>query len=342
VSGAAPARTKVAVLSFAHGHATGYVRHLLSRRDVEVIAADPDGMAAPDAGPRGLELANQLGVTYVDSTQEALAWGPDAVVVCSENINHRALVEQAAGAGAQILCEKPLATTAADAAAMLAAVQRAGVALMVAYPVRFSPSFVDLLAQVRSGAVGEVLAVMGTNNGQIPLADRQWFTDPALSGGGCFVDHIVHCADLLDALLGQSATSVRAVSNAILHAGAGVQVETGGLVTITYPSGVIASIDCSWSQPLSAPNWGGLSLEVIGTKGSIKISPFASHVEGYGAKDAIWLPFGPDLDAAMIDAFLAGVAEGRNPQPDGNVGLRTVSLMNAAQRSARTGQPVAL
>jgi predicted dehydrogenase len=335
-------RTKVAVLSFAHGHAQGYVRYLLTRCDVEVIACDPDGMASPDAGPRGLELANQLGVTYVDSVQEALAWGPDAVVVCSENINHRALVEQAAAAGAQILCEKPLATTAADAAAMLAATREAGVALMIAYPVRFSPSFVDLLAQVRAGALGEVLAVMGTNNGWIPLGDRQWFTDPALSGGGCFVDHIVHCADLLDALLGQSATSVRAVSNAILHADAGVQVETGGLVTITYPSGVIATIDCSWSQPLSAPNWGGLTLEVVGTKGSIKIGPFASHVGGYGTKGAIWLPFGPDLDAAMIEEFLAGVVQGRSPQPDGQVGLRTVSLMNAAQRSARTGAPVAL
>jgi 1,5-anhydro-D-fructose reductase (1,5-anhydro-D-mannitol-forming) len=342
VSGAVSARTKVACLSFAHGHATGYVRYLLSRLDVEVIACDPDGATSGDTGPRGLELANQLGVTYVDSTQEALAWGPDAVVVCSENINHRALVEQAAAAGAQILCEKPLATTAADAAAMLAAVQRAGVALMVAYPVRFSPSFVDLLAQVRAGALGEVLAVMGTNNGQIPLSERQWFTDPALSGGGCFVDHIVHCADLLDSLLGQQATSVRAVSNAILHAEAGVQVETGGMVTITYPSGVIATIDCSWSQPMSAPNWGGLTLEVVGTKGSIKISPFASHVGGYGATGPIWLPYGPDLDAAMIDTFLRGVTEGRNPQPDGQVGLRTVSLMNAAQRSALTGQPVAL
>lgn len=337
-----PARVKVAVLSFAHGHAVGYLRYLKSRGDVEVIACDPDGTTSPDPGPRGRELADQLGVTYVDDVGQALAWGPDAVVVCSENINHRGLVEQAAAAGAQILCEKPLATTATDAAAMLEAVERAGVALMVAYPVRFSPSFVDLLAQVRAGRLGEVLAVLGTNNGQIPLSDRSWFTDPALSGGGCFVDHIVHCADLLDSLLEQSASSVRAVSNRILHAESGVEVETGGLVTITYASGVIATIDCSWSQPMSAPNWGGVTLEVVGTKGSIKISPFESHIGGYGGADAIWLPFGPDLDALMLDEFLAGVSERRNPQPDGQVGLRTVALMNAAQRSALTGQPVAL
>jgi len=342
MTGAASARIKVAVLSFAHGHAVGYVRYLKSRGDVEVIACDPDGVRSPDAGPRGLELASQLGVGYLDSVEEALAWAPDAVVVCSENIKHRELVEQAAAAGAQILCEKPLATTAADAAAMLDAVERAGVALMVAYPVRFSPSFEDLKAQVRAGRLGDVLAVLGTNNGKIPLSDRRWFTDPALSGGGCFVDHIVHCADLLDSLLEQSATSVRAVSNRILHAESGVEVETGGLVTITYPSGVIATIDCSWSHPMSAPNWGGVTLEVVGTKGSIKISPFASHVDGYGADGAIWLPYGPDLDAAMIDEFLDGVREGRNPQPDGYVGLRTAALMNAAQRSALTGQPVAL
>lgn len=337
-----PARIKVAVLSFAHGHAVGYLRYLKSRGDVEIIACDPDGQRSPDAGPRGRELADQLGVTYLDSVEETLAWGPDAVVVCSENINHRGLVEQAAAAGAQILCEKPLATTATDAALMLDAVERAGVALMIAYPVRFSPSFVDLKAQVDAGRLGEVLAVLGTNNGQIPLSDRSWFTDPALSGGGCFVDHIVHCADLLDSLLEQGASTVRAVSNRILHAESGVEVETGGLVTITYASGVIATIDCSWSQPMTAPNWGGVTLEVVGTKGSIKIRPFESHVGGYGGQGAIWLPYGPDLDATMLDEFLVGVRERRNPQPDGQVGLRTVALMNAAQRSARTGQPVTL
>jgi predicted dehydrogenase len=333
-------RTKVAVLSFAHGHAAGYLRLLKGRDDVDVVACDPDGSLAPDAGPRGSEAATEYGVPYVDSYEEVFAWGPHAVVVCSENVKHRALVEQSAAAGANILCEKPLATTTPDAEAMLAAVQGAGVTLMIAYPVRFAPSFVDLKARVRAGQIGEVLAVLGTNNGKIPLADRQWFTDPTLSGGGCFVDHIVHCADLLDSLLGRRATTVRAVSNRILHASSGVQVETGGLVTITYVSGIIATIDCSWSQPDSAPSWGGVTLEVIGTKGSIKIAPFASHVGGDAAGGPVWLPYGADVDSLMIDEFLAGVQQSRAPQPDGDVGLRTVAIMNAAQLSAQTGRVV--
>ena len=326
---------KVAVLSFAHGHAEGYLRYLKRRADVELVASDPDGTLSLDEASRGRDLADELGVAYLDTYEEALAWGPDAVVICSENSKHRELVELAAAAGANILCEKPLATTTVDAEAMLSAVEAAGVTLMTAFPVRFAPSFVALKSQVNAGLLGDVLAVLGTNNGKIP-SERGWFTDPALSGGGSFVDHIVHCADLLDSLLEQPATSVRAVSNRILHAETGVQVETGGLVTITYQGGVIATIDCSWSQPPSAPSWGGLTLEVLGTKGSVKISPFASHVGGYGAAGAIWLPFGTDLDATMLDEFLDGVRQGRQPQPDGRVGCRTVAIMNAAQLSAQS------
>lgn len=88
---------------------------------------------------RGAELATELGVAYVDTYDEAFAWKPDAVVIAAENSRHRALVERAAAAGVHVLCEKPLATTVEDAIAMRDACETAGVLLMVAYPVRFSP-----------------------------------------------------------------------------------------------------------------------------------------------------------------------------------------------------------
>lgn len=47
-------KLKVAVLSFAHPHAISYCRLLAARDDVEIIVADPDGVAAPDDGPRGV------------------------------------------------------------------------------------------------------------------------------------------------------------------------------------------------------------------------------------------------------------------------------------------------
>lgn len=333
---------KVAVLSFAHTHAIGYCRLLAARDDIELVTTDPDGASAPDAGPRGAELAALLGVPYVETYDEALAWGPDAVIVTAENARHRELVERAAAAGAHILCEKPLATTVADAEAMLAATERAGVTLMTAYPVRFAASFTDACARVRSGRLGEIIGVTGTNNGKIPLADRAWFTDEALSGGGSFIDHVVHCADLLDELLGTLPTSVRAVSNRMLHADAGVDVETGGLVTAIYPGGIVATIDCSWSVPDSAPTWGGITLQITGTRGTLTIAPFAQHISGHDASGEVWEGVGDDLDGAMIAEFLGAVREGRPAVPDGGVGLRTLRVVAAAQRSAATGQPVAV
>lgn len=338
----AVAPLRIAVLSFAHTHALSYVAALKEMPGVELIAADPDGASAPDDAPRGAALAAELGVDYVDTYEEAFAWRPDAVVVAAENSRHRALVEQAAAAGAHVLCEKPLATTVEDAEAMRAACDRAGVVLMVAYPVRFAPSFRDAFAQLRSGRLGRVLGVTGANNGKLPQ-DRAWFTDPELAGGGALVDHVVHCADLLDELLGERARTVRAVSNGTLYADRELAVETGGVVTLQYPSGVVASIDCSWSWPLSSPTWGGLTLQIVAERGTVTVSPFAQGVAGHDAHGETWDPVGADLDALLLAEFVSAVREGRTPQPDAGVGVRTVEIVKAAQASAaRGGEVVAL
>lgn len=342
---------KVAIASFAHTHAGSYANLLGRMPDVSVLSADPDGAAAPDAGPRSAEFAAAHGVPYVDSYDELFAWGPDAVVVTSENALHRGLVERAASVGAHVLCEKPLATEVADGEAMLAACEAAGAILMVAYPVRFAPSYGRLKASVEAGRLGEVFAVLGTNNGKIPYDQRQWFTDAELAGGGALVDHTVHCADLIDGLTGGAeATRVHAAANHVLHQDKDVAVETGGLVTITYENGLLATIDCSWSVPDNGPTWGGVTLQVTGTNGSVEIAPFLPHVGGTDANGEVYLPVGGNLDAMLLAEFLTAVrtsgpaTPGRppavTPQPDGAVGLRTLRIVDAARRSARSGQPV--
>ncbi|QNE17701.1 Gfo/Idh/MocA family oxidoreductase [Kribbella qitaiheensis] len=344
---------KVAIASFAHTHASSYARLLGAMPDVEVLTADPDGAAAPDACPRGAEFAAKLGVPYVDSYDELFAWGPDAVVVTSENSLHRGLVERAAAVGAHVLCEKPLATEVVDGEAMLAACEAAGVILMTAYPVRFAPSYGRLRAMVEAGRLGDVFAVIGTNNGKIPYAQRQWFTDAAYAGGGALVDHTVHCADLIDGLTGGvEATRVYAVANRVLHQDKGVEVETGGLVTITYANGLLATIDCSWSVPDNGPTWGGVTMQVTGTNGSVEIAPFLPHVGGTNADGEVFLSIGGDLDGMMLAEFLTAVRSSGPavpgkppasvPQPDGEVGLRTLRIVDAARRSATSGQPVDL
>jgi predicted dehydrogenase len=178
--------------------------------------------------------------------------------------------------------------------------------------------------------------VTGVNNGKLP-SDRAWFTDPVSAGGGALVDHVVHCADLLDEMLGERAASVRAVSSGVLHAGHDLDVETGGLVTIQYPSGTIATIDCSWSWPMSSATWGGLTMQIVAERGMITVSPFAEGIAGHDANGETWDPVGADLDALLVDEFITAIREGRQPQPDAGVGIRTVEIMQAAQASAARG-----
>jgi 1,5-anhydro-D-fructose reductase (1,5-anhydro-D-mannitol-forming) len=337
-----PAPLRVAILSFAHVHAASYVALLRDRPDVELLTADPDAATSPPDELRGREFAHRHGAPYVETYAEALAWGPDAVIVCAENARHRDVVLAAAEAGAHVLCEKPLATRVEDGEAMLAACDAAGVLLMTAYPVRFSPEFATLRGLVGSGALGTVLGATGTNNGKVP-SGRAWFTDPELAGGGALADHVVHVADLLDALLGEEAVAVRAVTNRVLHGDdPRVRAETGGLVSITYAGGAEVTVDCSWSVPDGAATWGGLTLQVTGTGGTVEIDPFGAHVDGLvgGGSVPAWLGFGENLDALMLEHFLGCVRTGETPGPDGRAGLRTLRVVAAARESAAAGGAV--
>jgi len=322
---------RVALMSCAHTHAAGYAALLEARADVDLVVADPDGYG----DVRGVRV-----VSSYDTAWQAWgdgAEGPDAIVVTSANAHHRDLVLEAARRGVHVLCEKPLATTVPDAEEMVAACREAGVVLMTAFPVHFSPAVQALRTAIADGTLGEIVGLTGTNNGKLP-AGRDWFTDVELAGGGSLVDHTVHIAEILDSVLGEP-ESVHAVSNRILYADrAGEGAETGGLVTLTYASGPVATIDCSWSQPADSPTWGGLTLQALGTGGQLQIDAFAQHVGGPGR----FLPYGTDLDALLLDAFLGAVRAGEAAEPTGEVGLRTVRVVAAAQESVRTGQPVAL
>ncbi len=331
-------------MSFAHTHAIGYLSALQAMDGVEVRGSDPDGVSTgPSVGElRGRDLAEALGVAYAGSHDELLAWQPDAVVVTSENARHRELVELAAAAGAHVLCEKPLATTWEDGLAIRDAVERAGVLLMVAFPVRFSSAFAKLRAAHDAGALGQLFAIRGTNNGMLPRT-RDWFTDPALSGGGAIVDHVVHIADMLEGLMGAAPQTVTAVANRTLHAGR-ARAETAGLVTMTYDNGVIAAIDCSWSKPDTSAVWGGLTLDVAGTGGTVSLDFFGPAARGIAAETGLPIEarYGADFDEAMLQTFVDAVRTGVQPQPDARVGLRTLSIVLAAQESVRTGRTVAV
>jgi predicted dehydrogenase len=325
---------KIGIISFAHMHAWSYAHEVVNHAGATLV-----GIADPDP-KRGADMAGQHKTEYYPSTAALLAQGLDGVIVCSENINHRRDVELAAAAGVKaILCEKPLATTVEDARAMLNICAKRGVKLATAFPCRYSAPYQRLRQQVLEGAIGDVIAIRGTNHGSMPGG---WFTDRALSGGGAVIDHTVHVADLNRWLLGKEATEVYAeIGSEIYHQ----EWDDTGFLTIEYQDGVFATLDTSWSRPKTYPTWGDVTMQVVGTAGVIDLDMFAQNVILYddGAGRASWVNWGSGTDAGLIADFirLTGGQDAPN-LATGEDGLHALAVAVAAYQSADVGQPVSV
>jgi predicted dehydrogenase len=328
---------RLGLMSFAHVHAEAYVENVRGIGDAQIVGA------ADDDRTRGEHFAAKLGVRAFPTYQELLAQHLDGVIVCSENTRHRVLVEMAARAEVGVLCEKPLATTLADARAMIEACARAGVILMVAFPMRFSAPMLQARQAVEEGRVGKIACCIGTNQGQNPRRHGAWFVNKQLAGGGAVMDHTAHLVDILRWYLRTEVTEVYAQTTALLPGGDG-EVETGGLILLTLANGLFASIDCSWSRPASYPTWGGLALELIGERGVLRVDAFRQNLVIYPERSpAIQLePWGSDANQAMVAEFISAIREHRTPAVTGADGYRALEVITAAYESARTGQPVRL
>jgi predicted dehydrogenase len=329
---------RIAVGSFAHESAARYVRNLRARPDVDVITADPG--APRDDPARGAALALDLGVAHQEGWDELFARRPDAVVVTCETARHRDLVERAAAAGAHVLCEPPLATCETDAQA-IEACARAGVGLTIACPVRFSPAFAAGRRAVADGTLGRLITVYGTHDSVNPTRARAWTADPALSGGGVIAANAGHLTDLVDVLLdGEPAAEVYAQANSLLDEA--TAVESAALVTVRYPSGIAATFGCSWCRSTTHPARDEPTMTLAGERATLEFNPCPRLLGGFDSTQARdrCETSGADLDAAMLDEFLAAVRTGRQADPNGAAGLRTLRIILAAYRSLRTGQPV--
>ena len=328
---------KIGIMSFAHHHAEWYIQNLRDLEGVEIAGV------ADDESLRAQRFADRYGVPYAPSYEALLDGRPDGVIVASENSRHRPLVEMAAAAGVHVLCEKPLATTLADAQAVVDACDRAGVLLMTAFPMRFSAPLLAVKQQLESGELGEVYAFNGVNQGELPTAHRDWFVDKELAGGGAIIDHTVHLVDIMRWYLGSEVEEVYAQSNRIIY-GDQVDVETGALEMLRFQNGVFATIDASWSRPPYWPTWGGLAFELVTERGAILVDAFSQNLTVYrhDVGRANWLYWGSDANQAMIAEFVAAIREQRPPLVTGMDGYRAVEVALAAYDSAASGEPVLL
>ena len=198
-------------------------------------------------------------------------------------------------------------------------------------------------ARLDAGELGQVYCFNGTNQGELPKRHRAWFVDPKLAGGGAVLDHTVHLVDIMRWYLGSEVVEVYCQTNKIFHADE-VEVETGGLLMLTFANGVFASIDCSWSKPDYYPTWGGLTFEMVTERGAVQVDAFKQNLTVYSRplQRPVWAHWGSDSNQAMLEEFVAGIREDRPPKVTGLDGYRALEVALAAYLSAKSGFPYRL
>lgn len=260
----------------------------------------------------------------------------DVVDVCLPTFLHREVVEQAAHTGRHVICEKPLALSTEDGAAMIRACERAGVRLFVGMVLRFFPQYLRAAELVRSGYIGPLQVVRLRRVGFPPHGGTSWFADDALSGG-VMVDMMLHDIDYALWLAGDVTRVYAKLSRTAEHQYA--------QTVLTHASGVTTHIEGGWAYQ---PGLFRTGLDLAGTQGLIEWSsdspPSTLHLPE-GQLDAGAVPLPPvsplnDPYTAQLRHALSCLERGTPFEVTADDALRALRVALAARHSALTGRAV--
>jgi predicted dehydrogenase len=299
---------------------------------VDVVVFSLDGAAPALVERHG-------GGRVVDSYAELLA-ASDAVDICTPTFTHRDLVIEAAAAGKDVVCEKPLALTEADTTEMIEACDRAGVQLYPAHVVRFFPEYVAMHDAISDGEIGRLAVQRFLRAGSAPAAP--WFSQKELSGG-LVMDQMIHDLDFARWNAGE-VTQVYATESPSLRKD-GTPEPLTAQVILTHESGTVSYVNGVWSRdPIAfqtrfevAGDAGLLQHDSLGNP-PIAFNGSTEEVSGFQPST----PFGESPYLTELREFYQAFLGGPTPRVGAADGLAAVALAAAALRSIETAAPVTL
>lgn len=303
-------------------------------------------------------FAEEAGID-IEPTLEALAGRDDvdAVIVATASGFHLEPALAAAKAGKHVLVEKPLEITTERIDQMIAAAEENNVKLGCIFQVRFSPANQRLKKAVDNGEFGRL--VLG--DAQVKWYRSQQYYDQGawrgtwkLDGGGALMNQAIHQVDLLQWMMGP-VTWVSAQTDTLARTG--IEVEDTAVAILRFESGAMGVITATTSIYPGYPK----RLEIHGARGgAVLVDDLVSawHVEGaseeeiqkileeYGAGNGTkGLSADPTALSYMghkrqIEEFIDAILNDGPLSVDGYEGRKSVAIIEAIYRSARTGEPV--
>lgn len=288
------------------------------------------------------KLAAELGIPHAYGDPAPIFEDPkiEAVLICSSTDTHAQFIEQAAQAGKHVFCEKPIALDLERIDRALAAVEQAGVILQVGFNRRFDPSFAEARRLVQSGAIGKPHVLRITSRDPAPPA-----IEYIKVSGGIFLDMTIHDFDMARFLLGEEVVEVFATGAVLVDPkiGEAGDIDTA-VVNLRFESGALGVIDNSRKAVYGYDQ----RVEVFGERGMIRVEnpkphqAVMSNADGDHAPPLLhfFLERYTDSYVRELEAFLASIREGKEPQVTGRDGKIPVVIGYAAKRSLAEGRPV--
>jgi len=271
----------------------------------------------------------------------------DAVIISTPVSTHYDLAVKALRAGRHVLVEKPMTGTVEEAEKLLDEAARAKRVLMVDHTFIYTPAVIKIKELVADGSLGNML-----------------YYDSVRVNLGLFQhdvnvlwDLAVHDLSIMDFILGKQPTAISATGMAHLEG----QPEDVAYITCYLQNNLIAHFHVNWMAPVKVRRTliGGDRKMIVydDIEPSEKVKVYDKGVSLSGGAEGVyqllvnyrsgdmWAPHLATTEALKTEAahFIDCVANGTHPQTDGEMGLRIVEILEAADASmAKKGQPVQL
>jgi scyllo-inositol 2-dehydrogenase (NAD+) len=309
------------------------LRHLVPQAQLVAVADVASERASRTA--RDLEIDNSYG--SLEAMLECK--GLDAVVIATPDKFHASAVKVAAAARKDILCEKPLALSLAEAQELLDVVSQAKVRLQVGFMRRYDPAYAAAMKRIEAGEIGVpvIFKSIGRDKDGPPLTAYQ----PNINGM-LFYTNSIHDFDLARWLMQDEVAEVHAYTTvAIRPEVAQFGDVVASVINLKFHRGAIGNIE-SYAQAAYGYD---VRTEIVGSKGSILVGSFhktpVTFLTANGSSQIIadhFLSTFADAYLEEIREFVDCMLSGRAPRVNGEDGIKALAIAVAAENSHLCGK----
>ena len=294
------------------------------------------------AAERARQVATELEIENSYGSLEYMleCKGLDAVVIATPDKFHPEAVKAVAAAGKDMLCEKPLALTLADAHELLEAVSRAGVRMQVGFMRRYDPAYAAAMKRIEAGEIGipVIFKSIGRDKDGPPLSAYQ-----SNVNGMLFYTNTIHDFDLARWMMQDEVSEVHAYTTVSIRPEVAEFADVvASVVNLKFDKGAIGNIE-SYAQAVYGYD---VRTEIIGSNGSILVGSLYRTPATFLAAQGSTQPIADYFLSTFADAYLAEIRDfvdtmlqDRPPRVGGEDGLKALAIAVAAENSHLQAQP---